>query len=336
MEVRCMTYARKSLVSLDDTPYYHVVSRCVRRAWLCGYDEYAGRDYTHRKYWILEHLALLTSMFAVDVCAYAVMSNHYHLVVHVDRSRALKWSREEVVAQWTRLFGTTTPVQRWLEGQATNSERRLAEEKIEQWRGRLYNISWFMRCLNQHLARKANAEDNCTGRFWEGRFKSQALLDEAGLLTAMAYVDLNPIRAGIAETLADSQFTSIYQRIRDLKETAVTEGSDSLAKVQLLPFQSPGAESMPIIPFRLDAYLELVDWSARSIVSGRVGSIGGNVPPIMTRLNVDADAWGRAMRPRGNVFGRAMGRLDHLRLHAKTLGQSWVRGLRQAERLYCS
>jgi REP element-mobilizing transposase RayT len=331
-----MTYARKSLVSLDDTPYYHVVSRCVRRAWLYGYDEYAGRDYTHRKYWILEHLALLTSTFAVDVCAYAVMSNHYHLVVHVDRSRARKWSREEVVAQWTRLFGTTTPVQRWLNGQATNSEQKLAEEKIEQWRGRLYNISWFMRCLNQHLARKANAEDNCTGRFWEGRFKSQALLDEAGLLTAMAYVDLNPIRAGIAKTPADSQFTSIYQRIRDLRETAATEGSDPLAKVQLLPFQSSGAESRPTIPFRLDAYLELVDWSARSIVSGTVGSIVGNVPPIMTRLNVDADAWERAMRPRGNIFGRAMGRLDHLRLHAKTLGQSWVRGLRQAERLYCS
>ena len=69
-----MTYARKSLVSLNDTPYYHVVARCVRRAWLYGYDEYAGRDYSHRKVWILDRLAFLTSMFAIDVAAYAVMT----------------------------------------------------------------------------------------------------------------------------------------------------------------------------------------------------------------------------------------------------------------------
>ena len=70
-----MTYARKSLISLQDTPYYHVVARCVRRAWLWGYDEYAGRDYSHRKEWVLERLEELTSIFAIDICAYAVMEH---------------------------------------------------------------------------------------------------------------------------------------------------------------------------------------------------------------------------------------------------------------------
>jgi REP element-mobilizing transposase RayT len=330
-----MTYARKSLVSLDDTPYYHVVARCVRRAWLWGYDEYAGRDYSHRKSWILERLAFLTSMFAIDVAAYAVMSNHYHLVLHVDRSRVLKWTQEEVVAQWTRLFGTPRLVERWLNGKASEAERRRAETIIERWRGRLYNISWYMRCLNEHLARKANAEDNCTGRFWEGRFKSQALLDEAGLLTAMAYVDLNPIRAGIAATPEESEFTSIHERIRELKmSNAPAEEGSELVKVPLLPFQSSNAATQPTIPFRFDAYLELVDWTGRAIVAGKCGFIDGKVPPIMKRLHVDAEAWTLAMRPRANVFGRAMGKLDHLRLHAKTLGQSWVRGLGQAKKLY--
>src|SRR5687767_1047813 len=74
-----MGYARQSLVSLNDTPYYHVIARCVRRAWLWGFDEYSGRDYSHRKHWVLERLQLLTSIFSVDICAYAVMSNHYHL-----------------------------------------------------------------------------------------------------------------------------------------------------------------------------------------------------------------------------------------------------------------
>jgi REP element-mobilizing transposase RayT len=324
-------------VSLDDTPYYHVVARCVRRAWLWGYDEYAGRDYAHRKSWILERLAFLASMFSIDVCAYAVMSNHYHIVLHVDRSRALKWTAEEVVAQWTRLFGTPTVVERWLNGEATKAERKSAEKKIEQWRARLYSISWFMRCLNEHLARRANAEDNCTGRFWEGRFKSQALLDEAGLLTAMAYVDLNPIRAGIAKTPEESEFTSIYDRIRELRASIVAAEQDNELemKVPLLPFQSSNNRKHPSIPFRFDAYLELVEWTGRAIVSGKRGFIDSKVPPIMKRLDIDADAWALAMRPRGNVFGRSMGKLDRLRLHAKTLGQSWVRGLRQAEKLYC-
>jgi REP element-mobilizing transposase RayT len=328
-----MTYARKSLVSLNDTPYYHVVARCVRRAWLWGFDEYAGRDYSHRKHWVLERLAQLTSIFTIDICAYAVMSNHYHLVLHIDRTRAQQLAKEEVVERWTQIFSAPPLVERWRSGQASEAEREAAGAIIERWRERLYDVSWFMKCLNEQLARRANAEDNCTGKFWEGRFKSQALLDEAGLLTAMVYVDLNPIRAGIAATPEDSEFTSICERIRKWRETPRIEQDAAVAaKVPLLPFHFDGAERA--IPYRLDDYLTLVDWTGRAIRSDKRGFIDDRLPPIMQRLSIDADAWWLAMRPRGNVFGRAMGRLDHLRLHANTLGQSWVRGLQQAERLY--
>jgi hypothetical protein len=114
-----MTYARKTLVSLNDTPYYHVVARCVRRAWLWGIDEYAGRDYSHRKEWVLERLAQLTSIFTIEICAYAIMSNHYHLVVYVDQARSRQLSGEQVVERWIQLFRAPPVVERWRAGKAT-------------------------------------------------------------------------------------------------------------------------------------------------------------------------------------------------------------------------
>jgi REP element-mobilizing transposase RayT len=220
MEVATMTYARKNLISLQDTPYYHCVARCVRRAWLWGTDDFSGKEYSHRKQWVIDRLQQLTNIFTIDICAYAVMSNHYHVVLHVDKERATTLTEQEVIARWKQLFGLPMLVEHYHKGQTTTkAEANRAKEIIHLWRGRLYDISWFMRCLNEHLARLANKEDNCKGRFWEGRYKSQALLDEAGLLTAMAYVDLNPIRAGIAKTPETSDFTSAYDRMRSRTST---------------------------------------------------------------------------------------------------------------------
>ena len=334
-EVRTMTYARKTLVSLNDTAYYHVVARCVRRAWLWGYDKYAGRDFSHRKQWVLERLRLLTAMFAIDACAYAILANHYHLVLHVDRARAQAWSLQEVVSQWCRLFVAPPLVERWLNGQCSEVERMAAETIIERWRERLFDISWFMRCLNEHIARLANLEDGCKGRFWEGRFQSQALLDEAGLLTAMAYVDLNPIRAGIAATPEESSFTSIYERIRDLKAVDASAQQDGArARVPLRGFAASPASTRKVISFGLREYLELVDWTGRRIVEGKAGAIEQNIPPILRRLNIDVTAWERTMQPRGNVFGRAVGHVSRLRSHAQRLGQWWIRGLAWSRQLY--
>ena len=123
------------------------------------------------------------------------MSNHYHLVVYVDQQRAEQLTERQVVDRWTQIFGAPLQVTRYLSGEAAEAEAELARSMILLWRMRLHDISWFMKRLNEYLTRRANAEDQCTGKFWEGRFKSQALVDEAGLLTAMAYVDLNPIRA---------------------------------------------------------------------------------------------------------------------------------------------
>jgi REP element-mobilizing transposase RayT len=333
-----MTYARKSLICLNDTPYYHVVARCVRRAWLWGFDEYAGRDYSHRKEWVLERLSALASVFAIDICAYAVMSNHYHLVLRVDQRRAKSWTQNEVVDHWTKLHSTPTLVARWQQGECGEAECEVVERLIQLWRRRLTDISWYMRSLNEHLARRANAEDGCKGRFWEGRFKSQALLDEAGLLTAMVYVDLNPIRAQIARTPEESDFTSVEARIRSIATStkrAHTSERQSSAHVPV-PLLSFADSELPerSIPYRALDYLELVDWTGRILRDDKRGAMSPRLPALMHRLGIEAIAWQGVMQPAGNVFGRALGRLDHLRLHAEMLKQSWIRGQRASSKLY--
>jgi REP element-mobilizing transposase RayT len=152
---------------------------------------------------------MLVGHFAVEVLAYAVMSNHSHFVLWVRPSVAVGWSPEEVARRWLSVFGKRVdgPREQDIVQAVANAER------IELWRGRLGDVSWFMRCLNEWLARKANAEDECTGRFWEGRFRCQLLEDEGALLACMAYVDLNPVRARMATSLEESRLTSVHDRI---------------------------------------------------------------------------------------------------------------------------
>ncbi len=334
-----MTYTRKHLIALSETPYYHCVARCVRRAWLWGNDDFSGKDYSHRKYWVIDRLRLLAEVFAMDICAYAVMSNHYHVVLRVNSDQAAQWSATEVIRRWSQLFGLPGLIERYRSGLVTGrAEEDRVLEIIDLWRGRLCDISWFMRCLNEHLARLANAEDGCRGRFWEGRFKSQALLDDAGLLTAMMYVDLNPIRAGMAKTPEQSTFTSVYTRIRQAESARTSNRPVDPPSIgdptptMLLSFRRQMDDD--VIPFYFSDYLELLDWTGRAVRHDKHGHIPSDLPSILTRLSIDPLAWKQTMLPQGNRFGRAIGQIDRLRRHADNLGQSWVRGLRISQRLY--
>ena len=215
-----MTRPRSALVSLPDTPWYHVVNRCVRRAFLCGQDAASGHNFDHRRGWIETRIRELASVFTIDVAAYAVMSNQYHVVLRVDAERATALHDEAVLRRWTQLFTGPLLVQHYLSdarSQMGQAECDKVQEFAALYRARLHDLSWFMRVLNESIARQTNAEDGCTGRFWEGRFKSQALLDEQALLAAMAYVDLNPIHAGIAQSLPGSLHTSIKARLDELQ-----------------------------------------------------------------------------------------------------------------------
>ena len=205
-----MPQARSSQVSLSDTPYYHYVSDYLRRAFLCGTDNYSGQSYEHRRGWVEQRLLFLSSVFSIDICAYAVMSNHVHMVLHVDVKQVMGWTDKDIVQRWHLLHKGTLLTQMFATGKTLSGGQKLTlDNTIAEYRRRLHDISWLMRNLNEYIAREANKEDGCTGRFWEGRFKSQALLDDAALLSCMAYVDLNPIRTKIADTPDNSDHTSI-------------------------------------------------------------------------------------------------------------------------------
>ena len=250
-------YARHEIVAQDCVGLYHCIVRCVRRAFLCGDDPVSAKNYDHRKEWIRLRLQELAAVFGIDICGYAVMSNHFHVILRVRPDLAQDWSDEQVALRWRRLYLPrdertgllVEPEQRDLD-MITSDPVRVAE-----LRHRLASLSWFMRCLNEPIARASNREDNCSGRFWQGRFGSVALLDEAAVLACSVYVDLNPVRAGVACTPEESDFTSAFDRIRSLPASLSDAARDATSS-----FEQPASENSieyisPAEAARPDAWL---------------------------------------------------------------------------------
>ncbi len=308
-----MARPRNTQISLEDTPWYHCCSRTVRRAFIAGVDDYSGKSYEHRRGWIEKRILNLTDIFAIDVAAYAVMSNHLHLVLRMDVEKVNSWLDKTVVEQWHKCFKGTELTQRFVNGEVIE-DKFLPQIKhfIALYRSRLCDISWFMRCLNEPIARQANREDNCTGHFWEGRFKSQALLDEAAVLACMAYVDLNPIRANMAKTPEDSMHTSLRLRIK----AAIT----SQQPAQLMPFVGNEHQSqVKGLGVSLREYLDLVDETGRIIQDGKKGVISSNSEKTLERLNIPNGNWIKMVSDFAHLFQGPVGTLNELTRYCEHL-----------------
>ena len=304
-----MTLARKQLISVADTPYYHIVTRCVRRAFLCGKDKYSGKCFEHRRKLIVDRIKQLADVFHIDVCAYAVMSNHYHLVLKVNDTKG--WSERKCLIDWSTLCGISELCRRYIKHDGLNKfELESVYLDASKYRKRLMSISWFMKLLNEYIARISNIEDKVTGHFWESRFKSQALLDERALLTCMAYVDLNPIRAAMALTPETSDYTSIQERIKDKKSN-------------LLSFGSKENE----IPFRLADYCDLVDATGRIILTDKKGFIPDELAPILQRLNLNSNTWLDELHQFKTKGYTAVGTIQQLQDFCKSLKKKWRLGI---------
>ncbi len=276
------------------------------------------------------------------------MKNHYHLLLKHNPAQAREWSSREVTERWACIYPLTDDggnEQPWPEEELA---RRASDDAwVAIRRERLSGISWLMKRINETISRRANRENGCTGAFWEGRFKATALLDQAAVITAMAYVDLNPIRAKMAETPEDSAFTSIAERIRrrqaarrlrdlDTRTTPPLDSHTLAVATGLEPSQLDDENGLWLAPMHacrlrdapytpsLDEYLELVDATGRIVRTGKRGSIPAHLRPILERLQIDVDSWVDTMSSPGRLLGTAIGSAMARAAEAVASGVKWI------------
>lgn len=327
-----MTIARKNIVDKKTPGFYHCTNRCVRRTFLCGIDEITGKDYSHRKAWIEARMIELCDIFSVEIYAYAVMDNHYHIVLYVDPLLPEQWSKEEIAERWLkayspRLNNPKFAKQRELKKQAIIGDKA----KVKTYRKRLGSLSWFMGRLNEPLAKQSNDEDDCTGSFWQGRYSSQALLDEAAVFSCMTYVDLNPIRAKITEKLETSNNTSIKKRLEALNKIDPIDIQRHLDK-SVTAMTSQIKERM--LPMSLKEYIELVEWTGKSIVHAKKASIPPHISSCLQRLNLQQNHWLKQIDNFNQNYCHVIGPVEQIRAKAKQLKLRCMKGISAAKLLY--
>lgn len=316
-----MATARSEILS-DDEEIYHCVSRCVRRAFLCGFDVLTGKSFDHRKGWLKKRLEFLKNVFTIDMLAYALMSTHQHLLLRTRPDILAKLSDEEVAIRWLTLYPVTSGIAEDVSKDEACKNLVKNKARIEELRKRLGSISWYMKSVNEFIARRANKEDDCKGRFWEGRFKSQRLEDESAIFTCAMYIDLNPIRAKIAETPEESKFTSAHERINALRSNAID-------KLWLSPLQDTKKEK-GFLSIDLPTYLSILDETGRILVKGKRGQIPNRLAPILERIGIKSSYWTTTVRHYGKWFSVIAGRANSITPVAKSLNRKWLKGIAPA------
>lgn len=250
----------------------------------------------------------------MDVLSFAIMSNHLHVVARTRPDLVKTWSDEEVALRWWNLFPQRRRKDRSPEEPTEFELNRIRYDAsgLKEKRKCLSNVSWFMKCLAEPIARLGNKEEKVTGHFWEGRFKAQPLLDETAIAACMVYVDLNPIRAGIAKTPEASDFTSVKERVADRQSASSLSSADAqdvriehgqkagwLAPVSLEPprkkvrekTSSRRASNKGCLAMSLDQYLQLLDWTGRQLRTDKRGSIPKELDPMLERLQCSSESW---------------------------------------------
>jgi REP element-mobilizing transposase RayT len=352
--------ARVEVFASDEIAIVHVMNRTVRRCFLPGEDPVTGKNYDHRKVWIDEQLAHQARYFGVDLLCQAIMSNHMHLMLRSRPDVVKQWDDAEVARRWLMLCPERRDEKRQPQ-EPTEFEInriRLDKKRVAEIRRRLSDISWWMRLLSQNIGQRANREDKEVGKFWQARYRAVRLLDETAILACAAYVDLNPIRAAMAETIEESDFTSAQKRARDLQarqwqkiadrnaavarsaetddsaseETGISSsrGARHLAPVDLKERSGktgPDANKQGVrcsnkgfLPMSTADYLDLLDWTARQCRSDKPGKTPRQIAPLFERLGISAESWRELVRNFGRLFSVVAGKPHVIDSHSTRSG----------------
>ncbi len=314
--------ARNTSIDPAQIQIVHVWNRCVRRAYLCGSDKYSGRNYEHRRDWARKRLQQLASSFAIDCLTYSIMSNHTHQILRSRPDIAEQWDDRTVAIRWLRITPNYDADGNPIEPHEHRIQAIINDPaQVAELRSRLSDISWWMRYFSHYMACRSNREDEVTGHFWESRFGSEVLDSAASTLACMIYVDLNPIRAGVAATPEESDYTGAQDRIDDLRISLGTTdlGQHSLtlvssthsihdwerlshphsgwmSPVEIDELRDPvgpdeevthrRASRKGVVAMSLVRYLQLLDWVGRTIRWDKRGSIPAELDSILNRLGL--------------------------------------------------
>lgn len=334
---------------------YHCIQRCVRRAFLCGQDEYSGKNFEHRREWIRQLLVKLAGIFAFEFMTYSVMSNHLHTVVRNRPDLADQWSDEEVARRWWQLY----PKRRNPDGtpaEMTDSDMKMMlsdPAKLAEWRRRLKDISWLMKSLAEPIARQSNQEDGVTGRFWEGRFRCQELADEGALLACCIYVDLNPLRANLARSIEQAIYTSLYDRLRaEAARSGQQKGpqaeADAQADAWLAPLQldprnkppdGPSLSGLRIsdrgfLEMTLEEYRALAEWTFLNLTKSKADPIPKDLETLLRSRGLVPEYWCYVAERFDECFGRCVGRPKAVQEVAEVQNVKWIRGISQCRKMF--
>ncbi|MFL2870678.1 MAG: transposase [Pirellulaceae bacterium] len=339
-------YPRCKIIKQDRVGVYHVTTRCVQQMFLLGMDYLTGNDYGHRKSWIITWLKSLADVFLVDVCAFSILDNHVHLILRNRPDQLEELSDQDVANRLARLYSgerrlielpeiaDPDVVKKYL------NNRRLIKKK----RGDLTDISVFMKVWEEAISRRANKEMKKTGHFWQGRFSSQVLEDDAAILACCAYVDLNPFRAGIVHLPELSEFTSLRIRLQESISRLGENYASPVCEVGMpdVKWLAPifkdenesSTRSKSALNVSTSEYFQLLDEYSRKPHRGKETGIDPKSKSILERVGICPNMWLVGIKSFGKWFQRVVGKPESIRIHNEDQGRHWSRGITNCKALF--